>query len=501
MSPQDLMRKAIEELGDPDELANNEDLIILKLEPAFTNKWTLPDDIKLSDDARRLSMGQRAFITHRALLGNLRYSGALFAGCRAFSSLRPLLETAKYVLKNVRSLVLVHNRNQIIDLITWFPTVNTVILYHNLRWNFDNDLMINEGSTKSCRMEQLLGNTPAMGSENLNLRSDTLVNLLKRCPRLAVVMSTNMEAALSSDAVVKAASKRLPVPFRRKELFLGSTFTHHTGILLVISTTSAEELEEAHRHFGEVEHLDLTAESESAIGKVASYTKVTHLSLVASLPKDKCSFEPHVTEVLSALRLVHLSLKRFCGVKLSVIANLCPHLKFLGISMCDVDGEEDVAADFPNLEHLRLGCAMKDESFFKLLRSCPGLRELDLEWDELTTAFVVGPPESYGERPRLEHVERLTLRTNCDVESGLDTRRDLPSDLDLTLACVPSLQRVRSDSYEIRTEEKVESEREAGPTTAIIGFESWKGEKPVSAEKPENRQQLHEAGEPHQRSV
>ncbi|XP_037499301.2 uncharacterized protein LOC119373344 [Rhipicephalus sanguineus] len=263
-------------------------------------------------------------------------------------------------------------------------------------------------------------------------------------------MSTNMEAALSSNEVVKAASKRLPVPFRRKELFLGSTLTHHTGILLVMSTTSAEVVEKAHRHFGEVEHRDLTAESESAIGRVASYTKVTHLSLVSSLPKDKCSFEPHVTEVLSVLRLVHLSLKRFCGVKLSVIANLCPHLKFLGIFMCVVDGEEDAAADFPNLEHLHLDCAMKEGSFFKLLRSCPGLRELELEVDELTTAFVVGPPESCGERPRLEHVKRLALRTNCDVESGLDTRDDLPSDLDLTLACLPSLRRVRSDSYEIR---------------------------------------------------
>ncbi|KAL1419573.1 hypothetical protein MTO96_025311 [Rhipicephalus appendiculatus] len=328
MSPQELMRHAIEELGDPDELANYEDLIVLKLEPAFTNKWTLPDDIKLSDDARRLSMDQRSFIAHRALLGNLRYSAGLFAGCREFSSLRPLLETAKYVLKNVRSLILVHNRNPIVDLVTWFPTVNTVVLYHDLHWDFDNDLVIDDGPTTPCRIEQLLGNSPAMGSENLNLRTATLVNLLKRSPKLAVVMSTNMDAALSSKEVVKAASKRLPVPFRRKELFLGNTYLHHTGILLVMSAKSAEDVEKAHRHFDEVEHLDLTADSESAIGK--------------------------------------------------------------------------------------------------------------------------SPPESCGERPRFEHLQRLTLRTNWDHECGLDTRSDLPSDLDSTLACLPSLRRVRSDDYNIR---------------------------------------------------
>ncbi|KAL1419572.1 hypothetical protein MTO96_025310 [Rhipicephalus appendiculatus] len=137
----ELILEAIKELGDPDEVVNNEDLIVLKLEQACTNKRVLPEDIELSGDARRLSMSQQAFVTCRAFLGNLRCSAALFAGCSEFLSSKAFFETAKYVLKNVRSLVIVHNRNSIFDLVTWFPTVTTIVLYHNLRLHADSGVI------------------------------------------------------------------------------------------------------------------------------------------------------------------------------------------------------------------------------------------------------------------------------------------------------------------------------------------------------------------------
>ncbi|KAH7940420.1 hypothetical protein HPB49_000190 [Dermacentor silvarum] len=110
MSLHDLMVQLMEELGDPHELTDREDFIFLKLQEARTSKRLLPEDIELSSDSRRFSMSQRGFVTHRAFLGNPRYSAALFAGCREFSSSKEFLETAKYVLKNARSLVIVHNR-------------------------------------------------------------------------------------------------------------------------------------------------------------------------------------------------------------------------------------------------------------------------------------------------------------------------------------------------------------------------------------------------------
>lgn len=452
MDLQETMLRAIRELGDPEELVNREDLIVLKLEEAWTKRRLLPEGIELSDDEARLSMSEQSFVAYGEFLGNLRCSAAAFAGCREFWSLKEFLETAKYVLKNVRSLVLVHNRDEVFDIVTWFPTVTTVILYHNLRADYESGMAPNAVTSLSS-LEKLLGTTPALGLDHLDLQKSTLWNLLNKCPKLAVVMSPNLDDALSAKEVGKTVgSVRLPAAFKRKELFLGCTFIHHTGIPLVVTAKSAAAVEKAHRHFAEAEYLELTASSESAVANVASYTSVTHLSLIFAMSKHKCSFDPHVTEVLSVLRLVHLSLTHFCKVRLPVIANLCPHLKFLAVRVCDIDEDDDTGATFSNLEHLYIGCAMKEPSFFKLLSSCPRLRELELDKDELTTAFIAGPSSFFGEPFRLEHVERLTLRTLTEWynECGLDSRTELVSELDEALRRLPSLQRVRTDNYKIR---------------------------------------------------
>ncbi|KAL3245693.1 hypothetical protein MRX96_058222 [Rhipicephalus microplus] len=108
------------ELGYLDEVVNDEDLIVLKLEQASPSKRFLPEDIGGSGDARRLSISQQAFVARRAFVGNLRYSAALFTGSKEFLSLKTFFETAKYVLKNVRPLALVHTRKSIFKLVSCF---------------------------------------------------------------------------------------------------------------------------------------------------------------------------------------------------------------------------------------------------------------------------------------------------------------------------------------------------------------------------------------------
>ncbi|XP_050037198.1 uncharacterized protein [Dermacentor andersoni] len=447
MGPQELMVKLIEELGDPHELANSEDLIVLKLQEAPTKQRLLPEDIELSSDSRRFSMSQRAFIKYRAFLGNLRYSAALFAGSQEFPSSKEFLATAKYVLKNVRSLVLVHNRNKIRDLVTWFPAVTSVVLYHNLRLEWEGGTIV-QGSCTTSRMEQLLGNIPITGSDVLLFNQATLTSLLYKCPKLSLVMSPYMDEALAPKTTVTMAGKCLPVAIKRRFLFLGCTTARDTGSPDTIIAKSDLDVQEAHRHFAEAEYLELSAKCESAFQKVASYTKVTHLSLAFDTAKPRCAFQPHATELLSVLRLVQLSLTNFCDVKLSTIADQCPQLKSLRICACDIDDESPPVQGFPHLEYLRIVSDMKEHSFFMLLRSCPGLRDLHIGKHELTTAFVVGP--SCGERPRLEHVQRLTLGTRKNDKCALDDRNDLPACLDSTLLRLPSLRLVRTNNFNIR---------------------------------------------------
>ncbi|KAL1419569.1 hypothetical protein MTO96_025307 [Rhipicephalus appendiculatus] len=181
MGLQELILEAMKELGDPDEVVNNEDLIVLKLKQACTNKRILPEDIALSGDARRLSMSQQAFVSRRAFLGNLRYSAALFAGCGEFLSSKAFFETAKYVLKNVRTLVIVHNRNSIFNLVTWFPTVTTIVLYHNLRLHAETGVITS--ALPLSRMEELLGTMPALGLDRLFMSTDTLQSLFQQVPQ------------------------------------------------------------------------------------------------------------------------------------------------------------------------------------------------------------------------------------------------------------------------------------------------------------------------------
>ncbi|KAL3245694.1 hypothetical protein MRX96_058223 [Rhipicephalus microplus] len=116
MGLQELILKARKELVYLDEVVNDEVLIVLKLEQASPSKRILPEDIGGSGDARHLSISQQAFVARRAFLGNLRYSAALFSGSKEFLSLKTFFETAKYVLKNVRPLALVHTRKSIFKL-------------------------------------------------------------------------------------------------------------------------------------------------------------------------------------------------------------------------------------------------------------------------------------------------------------------------------------------------------------------------------------------------
>ncbi|KAL3245704.1 hypothetical protein MRX96_058233 [Rhipicephalus microplus] len=118
MGHQELLLETIKDWGDLDELVNNEDLIFLKLEHSSPSKCILTVDIGISGNILRSSISQQAFVTYRAFLGNQRYSAALFAGCKKFLSSTAFLNTAKYVLKNARTLVLLHNRNSILNIVS-----------------------------------------------------------------------------------------------------------------------------------------------------------------------------------------------------------------------------------------------------------------------------------------------------------------------------------------------------------------------------------------------
>ncbi|KAL3245691.1 hypothetical protein MRX96_058220 [Rhipicephalus microplus] len=116
MGLQELMLKVRKELRYVDKVGNDEDLIVQKLEQASPSKRFLPEDIGSSGDAKRLSISQQAFVARRSFLRNLRYSAALLTGSKEFLSFKAFFGTAKYVLKNARTVVLVPNKKSIFKL-------------------------------------------------------------------------------------------------------------------------------------------------------------------------------------------------------------------------------------------------------------------------------------------------------------------------------------------------------------------------------------------------
>ncbi|XP_075530344.1 uncharacterized protein LOC142563645 isoform X2 [Dermacentor variabilis] len=378
MASAERMATIIRQFGDPDDLVHSEGLVALKLESAWTTgKHSAPSGIVLNEDKRRVTMSPQDLVTNSDLVGSLQVGAALFAGCQEFNESSPVLEAAQKALKNVPTLVIVHNRNLASDLAAWFPAATTLVLYHDLKLQNDKEFRM-QGLVSQSHLECLLGTTPAMGADHLLIMPVTFVNLLFNCPKL---------------------------------------------------TTTAER----------------------SLADAASFSNVTDLSLSFASLTSYGRFDPHVVDALSRLTLESLRLTNIGDVSVPAIAKRCRGLECLGLSECVVRDEEiDENTMFQCLRTLRIGRSMSEWMFFGLLRSCPGLAELQLYDDALTTAFIVGLPRFSFEHRTLDCIERLTLHTNVGGRSGLAGLQELPSDLDNVFALLPALRSVRTDDYRVR---------------------------------------------------
>lgn len=445
------------QFGDPDHLAHSESLVALKLGSAWTTgKYSVPSGIFLNEDNRRLTMSPQYFVRNSNLLGSLQVRAALFAGCKEFTESSPVLEAAKKALKNVPTLVIVHNRNLVSDLAAWFPAVTTLVLYHDLKLQNDKEFRT-QGLDNHFHLERLLGTTPAMGADHLLIMPVTSVNLLFNCPKLNMVRAVYLNLAGGGDQVPSVASikfEKPPVSFTRGEALLGYTLTAENGMPVAAQALNADEVASITRDRDlclRIKSLRLTTTMERSLAYAASFSNVTDLSLSFASPTSRCRFDPHVVDALSRLTLESLSLTNIGDVCVSAIAKRCRGLERLGLIECVVIDEDiDEDAVFQCLRILLIGSSMSEWTFFVLLRSCPCLTELQLYDDALTTAFIVGLPRFSCEHRTLYCLERLTLHTNIGSRSGLCGRHQLPSDLDRVLALLPALGNVRTDDYRLR---------------------------------------------------
>ncbi|XP_077492507.1 uncharacterized protein LOC144103724 [Amblyomma americanum] len=188
----------IRELGDPDKLCGLEDHIVLK----FTEPWQpsrmtasaeLPTGLHFEDGGLRITATAESFVKNCGIICQRRVVAALFAGCAELRSCGPLACAARKVLSSAETLVIVHNRDYVVNLVDWFRSVEVLVLHHDLkRQALPEGWKMPEGPSLP-QLKRLIGNTPGLGLGNLYMLPATIYALACGCPQLYEVQTSMHE--------------------------------------------------------------------------------------------------------------------------------------------------------------------------------------------------------------------------------------------------------------------------------------------------------------------
>lgn len=81
--------------------------------------------------------------------------------------------------QHAKTLAIVHNRDLVMDLVTRFPSVSVLVLWHDLRLQSEPNERFSE---KSSSLTTLVGSTPGLGVDHLFICPITIASLLASCP-------------------------------------------------------------------------------------------------------------------------------------------------------------------------------------------------------------------------------------------------------------------------------------------------------------------------------
>ncbi|XP_037524441.1 uncharacterized protein LOC119401614 [Rhipicephalus sanguineus] len=444
MSTTEAMADDISEFGDPYELVEAEELVMLKLEAPLPPGRSVPKAFAVSSDRSMLTTDYIGFVNNRGFLVKYSYPRALFAGCRDFKGGKGFLATARDVLCKTHTLVIVHNRDAVVDLAAWFPGVLALVLFHNLNCQRTEKAHM-QGNRPISRMNRLCGTTPGLGAEELFLSPFALTTLFAFCPDISHVQAP-MEYIVKMAGQVKAEGLRqLPLLESCRELTLGRLTRIVDGRYVTMSEVDENTMKMAIEQYPDIEQLQVAAMKPNAIPLIARFTRLRRLHLMSySDGRDElCRFD-RLIKLLEELRLTHLKLMCFMDVSLLKISEACKNLESLSLTECAVSDENVPRDAFLKLKSLALADGIKEKPFFSLLRAARGLTELRLENRWTVMMFVGGPLNS--PRQRHEFLRSLTLGTDLAV-----TRLQVSiADLHAMMQSTPALVTLRTDSYDIR---------------------------------------------------
>ncbi|KAH7933950.1 hypothetical protein HPB49_019429 [Dermacentor silvarum] len=452
--PESKEEKSVDQSGFPDDhlddldtLASAVDTVVLCLNVPLDHR-RVPDGCTVTPDLRRVFTEPKTLVARKGALANLGVSRALFAGCAAFSSSKPYRRAAMSVLAAARSLCIIHNRDSVCKLASWFPSVTDLALPHNLAFRGVCSRQDCEGHCdRKSSLERIVGDAPALGSANLELDEPLLSDCLLMLPNIVSVHSA-LDAVLHiwdvlSDEVVL---DDVDYAYLRKcpEVILGS-WRELPGTALSYRDVGVAEVTGARSFCPAVRKLEVVFEKKEALTAVVDYKQLTSLSLMFA-GKGKCrATETELSKIVRKfVDLERLDLQFFSDVDLRSIAEHCPKLTNLSLhgsalASIDVDG-----ALLPKrLTFLRMGPPIEPTATFLSLLECNRkiLDVLRLEGDDAAAAFLDVCAET--EFPSLR---RLTLDTSRPIRQlGVQ-----PEDLHDVAKNLPALKCLVTDSYDLR---------------------------------------------------
>lgn len=432
---------------DPDKLCQAENHVVLKLEKPWKGTVSsLPEGLSL--DVRRVCVTTTVdcFVEHWGFFveDGRKVAALLFAGCPSFESSLSLRKAASSVVSSsdVRTMVIVHNRDSVRNLLDWFRPLHVLVLHHDLRLQEEGGGKWEEIGGAGPQLQKLMGSTPALGTHNLFLSAETICGLLKDCVHL-YNLQTSLHDIVSPVAGLRmsnvlAAALSLPVS---RHLVLGCNVERRDGSITAPWDITPGHMERTTRVFPYLNHLEVTTSYTETIAQVASFKTLISISLLFIAQDARLPFRGLLEDTLKQLKLQHLSLGFIQGISLNDVARNWPKLQSLSLSECSVEIEDIVPGSFAGLVSLRLGLGVSFRSFEALLGAARRLVTLHIDGDRLCTAFVVQC--SLGSLPSLE---RLVLGT----EKPLPQLALTGDDTLFLLKALPSLRYVATDSYDLK---------------------------------------------------
>ncbi|KAL3218355.1 hypothetical protein MRX96_031579 [Rhipicephalus microplus] len=311
-----------EEPGFPDDalemLISAVDTIVLCMDEGKLIQ--VPEGCASSLDRRRVYTNPKTLVARKEALANMGVLGACVRRLPAF-------------------LYIIHNKDNVCKLASWFSALTDLMLPHNLNFRSICSRQDCEGhSARKSSLERIEGDAPALGSTSLELDKQLLSECLLMLPKIVSVHSA-LDAVLhnwdvvSSDGVVLDDMKTAYLS-KCPEVVLGS-WRELPGLARSHRETGVAEIECARRFCPAVGKLEVVFAEKQALSAVLDYNHLTSLSLKYA-GEGKCdAVETGLLKTIKKLvHLEQLNLQLFSNVDLREIAENCPKLVDLCLYGC-----------------------------------------------------------------------------------------------------------------------------------------------------------------------